>query len=204
MGGLSSPRSLYVSATPFECEQMFILFYFPPLVVLSVGHHSGTVPIRVLQTDIAGRNSGEAGQGIGKMAEGARPYRRPREALPGRRRVWYGIESGGARRLSSGLLYNAVDHGFQKQGDRMIAAGEDAKHSESWNRFPASRSTVVMANRRLFFFFVSNTFGQSQILIPLDYIPFTYNICNSFRFGVRSRCSLPMPIMTHPLMVVNS
>lgn len=28
MGGLSSPRSVYVPATPFECEQMFILILF--------------------------------------------------------------------------------------------------------------------------------------------------------------------------------
>jgi len=37
--------------------------------------------------------------------------------------------------------------------------------------------------------FVWNTFGQSKISRPVDYMPFTYNICNSFRFGSRSRRS---------------
>jgi hypothetical protein len=87
-------------------------------VVLSVGHHSRTVPIRVLQADIAGGMSREAGEGIGKMAERAQPDCCPHEALPRRRRIWYGIESESARRLSSGLLYNPVDHAFQKPSDR--------------------------------------------------------------------------------------
>jgi len=114
MGGLSSLRSQYVSATPFQLRNIFLFILPLCFVVLSVGHHSRTVQIRVLQADIAGGISREVGQGIGKMAERARPDRCPHEALPGRMRLWYGIESGAARRLSSGLLYNPVDHAFQK------------------------------------------------------------------------------------------
>ena len=133
------------------------------------------------------------------MAQRTRPDRCPHEALPRRRRLWYGIESEAARRLSSGLLYNSVDHAFQKlstsPGEMMIPAVFVGANRPRTLNIPRPGIDFRLRGRRLSwpadicFFFVSNTFGQSKILIPLDYIPFTYNICNSFRFGVRSRCS---------------
>ena len=74
----------------------FIYFCFPLLcpVVLSAGHHGCTVPIGLLQTDIAGGIARETGRRIGEMARGPERDRCPHEALPGRRWLWYGIESG--------------------------------------------------------------------------------------------------------------
>ena len=100
------------------------------------------------------------------------------------------------------MLYNSVDQAFQKlsarQGEMMMPCcvccpkqTEYAKHSEAWNRFPASRSTVVMANRHLFFFSFRTHLTNQKFWCPLTACHFTYNICNSFRFGVRSRCSPP-------------
>ena len=61
----------------------------------------------------------------------------------------------------------------------------------------ASRLAVVMANRHLSF--------RLQHTRPIRNFdpcpPFAYNICASFRSGLRSRC--PLPIMTHPLMVAS-
>ena len=110
------------------------------------------------------------------------------------------------------VIRYSVDHAFQKlsTGRRNDDARcvcwrkqtKYAKHPEAWNRFSASRLTVVMVNRHLSFRF--EHIWPIKNFEPLEHTPFAYNICNSFRFGLRSRCSPPMPIMTHPLMVVNS
>ena len=148
MGGSSSPRSLYVSSVRFlNPIRSLFYFYFSRssfLLVLSVGHQSSPIPIRVLQTDIPGRVVRETGRGTGQMAQRPRPDRRPHEALPRRRWSWYGIESGAARRLSSFVIHS-VDHTFQKlsTGRRNDDAcrvcwhkhTKHAKHSEAWNRF---------------------------------------------------------------------
>ena len=80
-------------------ERTIGLFCFP--AALSAGHQSSAVPIRVLQADIAGGIGGEAGRGAGQMARRAERDRRAHAALPGRGGARHGIESGGARRLSS-------------------------------------------------------------------------------------------------------
>ena len=83
-----------------------------------------------------------------------------------------------------------------------VFVGECAKHPEAWNRFPASRSTVVMANRHLSF--------RLEYIWPIknfDYNSTTHHLLITYvtHSGLVSvPAAFPMPIMTHPLMVVNS
>ena len=94
---IQSAVTVRVRTPPFQPYSVLFYFCFPPLcpVVLStVGHHGRTVPIRVLQADIPGGIVRETGRRIGKMARGSQPDRRPHEAFPRRRWLWYGIESG--------------------------------------------------------------------------------------------------------------
>ena len=82
------------------------IYFSSQCVSFSVGHHHGCpLPIRILQADIPRGISGGTGERIVKMAGRAQPDRRPHEALPRRRRLRHGIESGAVRRLSSFVVY---------------------------------------------------------------------------------------------------
>ena len=160
--------------------QTCLYFYFPPsgLVVPPVGHHGHAVPIRVLQADIAGGFARETRYGIGKMAERAQPDRRPHEALPPRRWLWYGIESGTVRRLSSFVIH-FVDHAFPKpftrQGEMMMLVFVGANRPRTLN-IPRPGIDSRLRGRPLSWptdicLFVSDTFNQSKILISLEHTP---------------------------------